>query len=266
MQKSAAITFYILLAIVLTNFVSNVFEFQGRDLIEMYHPAKLLVTSYDYINYNAARFVLLVRLIPVLVVCPAGFILLSEKNRKEHLLLIGRIGAARYYSCTMISAFIVTALVCTTPFLLELLLNCVSFPLDAIGDFWESNFYDATYIEMTQRYLFFDVYLWNPYIYAVVGMLFMGLFFGIMGMFTVAISAVLNIRYKIFLFLPVFFLLNFYPYIPESSRPPFSIRWPDYVFLFNDEPKATAFIIGLMLIPCIISILCIGYKIRSDQL
>lgn len=34
--------FFILLAIVLFNFVSNIFAFQGSDVVEMYHPAKIL--------------------------------------------------------------------------------------------------------------------------------------------------------------------------------------------------------------------------------
>lgn len=46
-QKAAILTFYLLLTLVLLNFTTNVFAFQGSDVIEMYHPAKMLVLSYN---------------------------------------------------------------------------------------------------------------------------------------------------------------------------------------------------------------------------
>lgn len=80
-QNTALIVFYILLAIAFFNFSSNVLTFQGSDIIEMYHPAKLLVLSYNQ-TYNKADITLLViQLYPILIVCPAGFTLLSEKKR-----------------------------------------------------------------------------------------------------------------------------------------------------------------------------------------
>lgn len=93
-QKSAVITFYILLAIALMSFTSNVFEFQGYDLIEMYHPVKLLLLSYNRAYYKGDFALMLIQLYPVLVVCPAGFMLLSEKNRNEDILLITRVASA----------------------------------------------------------------------------------------------------------------------------------------------------------------------------
>lgn len=82
-QKAAILTFYLLLTLVLLNFTTNVFAFQGSDVIEMYHPAKMLVLSYNRIYYNADMTLLLVQLYPVIVVCPAGFTLISEKKQED---------------------------------------------------------------------------------------------------------------------------------------------------------------------------------------
>ena len=119
-QKAAVFTFYVLLLLVLFNFAGNVFSFQGKDIIEMYHPAKMLLLSFNRVYYNSDFTLLLVQLYPVLVVCPAGFILLSEQKQKEDLLLICKIGSRKYYIYKLVTAFCVTTIVFSVPFLIEL--------------------------------------------------------------------------------------------------------------------------------------------------
>lgn len=91
-RKGAGVAFYALFVIVLMNFITNVFEFQGLDRLEMYHPVKLLLLSYNRTYDNADFALLLIQLYPILVVCPSGSILLSEKQRREDTLIISRIG------------------------------------------------------------------------------------------------------------------------------------------------------------------------------
>jgi len=263
-QRGALFSFYILLAIVLLNFTTNVFEFQGLDLVEMYHPAKMLSISYNQAYYSANTALLLIQLYPVLVVCPAGFILISEKSRKENLILISRVGRSSYYFNSLFSAFFVTFIVFTVPFFIELLLNCISFPLEATGDFFDRSQYDSVYISMTKSYFMAGLYNFNPYLYAIVGILFWGLFSGVLGMFTVAISAVFYIPYKVILFLPVFIALNATLYIPADL--PFTLRWYNYVFLFDDSSKLNRLIICFMLILFVISFICVWFKSKADQL
>lgn len=91
-QNMSLAVFFVLLSIVFLNFRSNVLAFQGSDIIEMYHPAKLLALSYDQVYNNMDIMLLLIQLYPILIVCPAGFTLLSEKKRKTDCVLIARIG------------------------------------------------------------------------------------------------------------------------------------------------------------------------------
>lgn len=266
-QKNAVFTFYLLMVIVLLNFTSNVFTFQGRDVIEMYQPLKMLSISFNRVYYNADITLFFIQLYPILVVCPAGFILLSEKNRKEDILLIARVGNINYYKCKLISVFLVTTIVFTLPFFLELILSCVSFPIAATGDFSEMSQYDPLYMEMVRRYLFSTLYTFSPYLYAIIGVVVFGLFSGILGMFTVALSAVLNIRYKVLLFLPAFIILNISLYFSDSIlKLPFSVRWFDYVLLCNDMVKSNSYFVGLILTLIIISISCGLFKSKGDQL
>ena len=266
-QKAAILTFYLLLALMLLNFVTNIFAFQGSDVIEMYHPAKILVLSYNRIYYNADMTLLLVQLYPVIVVCPAGFTLISEKNRKTDTLLIARMGSSKYYVSKLVAGFIVTSVVFTIPFLSELVLNCISFPMAATGDFINLNQYDPRYVEMVSRYAFPELFKSDPYLYSIVGILLFGVFSGILGMLTIALSMILKVRYKIFLFLPVFVLLNISLYFSEIiKRVPFSVRWLDYVYIFNDVEKSGIFCAGAVLALIVVSLGCVFYKERSDHL
>lgn len=266
-QRAAILTFYLLLALMLLNFVTNVFAFQGSDVVEMYHPAKMLLLSYNRIYYNADMTLLLVQLYPVIVVCPAGFTLISEKNRKTDTLLIARIGSSKYYVSKLVAGFIVTSAVFTIPFLSELVLNYISFPIAANGDFINLNQYDPRYVEMVSRYAFPELFKIDPYLYSIVGILVFGVFSGILGMLTIALSMILKVRYKIFLFLPVFVLLNISLYFSEIIKNvPFSVRWLDYVYIFNDVEKSGTFCVGAVLALIAVSLACVFYRGRRDHL
>ena len=266
-QNIALMVFYILLAIVFLNFGSNVLTFQGRDIIDMYHPAKMLVLSYDQVYDNMDIMLLLIQLYPILIVCPAGFTLLSEKKRKTDCVLITRIGSIQYYLCKTIAAFFVTMIVFTIPFLIEFGLNCVSFPLAANGDFVDLNCYSTDYIELTNNYMYSTLFHMNSYLYTFVGILFWGITSGIIGMFTVALSGIISFRFKILLFLPVYILLNIPAYMPQiTDKLPFVVNWYNYIFLFDDHVMNNVFFISFLIILFIISIVCSVIKGRWDQL
>lgn len=266
-QNIALMVFYILLAIVFLNFGSNVLTFQGRDIIDMYHPAKMLVLSYDQVYDNMDIMLLLIQLYPILIVCPAGFTLLSEKKRKTDCVLITRIGSIQYYLCKTIAAFFITMIVFTIPFLIEFGLNCVSFPLAASGDFVDLNCYSTDYIELTNNYMYSTLFHMNSYLYTFVGILFWGITSGIIGMFTVALSGIISFRFKILLFLPVYILLNIPAYMPQiTDKLPFVVNWYNYIFLFDDHVKNNVFFISFLIILFIISIVCSVIKGIGDQL
>ena len=266
-QNMSLAVFFVLLSIVFLNFRSNVLAFQGSDIIEMYHPAKLLALSYDQVYNNMDIMLLLIQLYPILIVCPAGFTLLSEKKRKTDCVLITRIGSIQYYLGKTIAAFFVTMIVFTIPFLIEFGLNCVSFPLAASGDFVDLNCYSTDYIELTSNYMFPALFHMNSYLYTFVGILFWGVTSGIIGMFTVALSGIISFRFKILLFLPVYILLNIPAYMPKiTDKLPFVVNWYNYIFLFDDHVKNNVFFISFLIILFIISIVCSVIKGRGDQL
>ena len=154
-KKESVCVFYILFFIIIINFISNVIYFQGRDIVEMYHPMKLLLLSYNRTYLNATNTLLLIQLYPLLVVCPAGFSLVGEYQLGTNIFLVSRLGNFTYQVSKYLSAFLTTMIVFTVPFLLEIILNCLSFPLSATGDLSNISIYDSAY-RMSVNHYFID--------------------------------------------------------------------------------------------------------------
>ena len=270
-QRGFILTFAFNFLLVLFNYIWNVLEFQGMDILEMYHPAKMILLSYNKTYYSADMALFFVQLYPILVVCPATFSIAGEKSAKEHILLISRVGSMTYYFSRWISTFGLTAVVFTVPFLLELILNILAFPLAAAGDFSQWNIYDSQYMDMASHYFFSDLYINNIYIYTIAGILFFGLISGLLGALTAGVSAVFRIKYRITLFLPVFLLLNFTIYLPSLLKElgiieniKYVTGWYNYLLLFDGEYKNTPVFAGIVLLLLIISLSCMFFAGKED--
>lgn len=266
-RKGALLTFYILLALVLSNFIQNVLAFEGRDIVNMYQPMKLLLISYDQVNFRASMVLFFIQIFPILAVCPAGFALAREYQLGEHILIEARLGRRAYRMSKLVAAFVTTFLVFTLPFLLEIILNCISFPLAAEGDLTNWGFYDEWYRRAVDNYLMSGLFWRSPYLYALLGTLVLGLAAGLLGAFTVAVSALVKIRYNVFLFLPVFLLLRGSTLLASYWKDmPVSVRWDDYLLLFNDRPKYGWFLPVMLLALTLFSVGAVCYSGRKDSL
>ena len=266
-QKETLVVFYVLLIQVLGNFISNVLTFQGIDIIQMYQPMKLLLLSYNRVNYNADATLLFIQLYPILVVLPAGFALCKEQQSGQEVLMIARLGQLTYNFSKLIAAFCATMIVFTMPFMIELLLNCIAFPLTATGDMTNMDIYEPNYIQAVHRYLMSGLYIQSVYIYTIIGTLFMGIVSGILASFTVAFSSIVRVKYRIILFLPVFVLLYATIYL-QNILPSWipTIKWYDYLLLFNDEPKSYLFLITGLLALIFFSFIATLLSSRKEQL
>lgn len=241
-KRGAVCVFYILLLMVIGNFLGNVLYFQGEDITEMFHPMRLLLLSCDRTNFNASNTLLLILLYPLLAVFPAGFSLAKEYQLGTRVFLISRMGSIAYQISRLLAAFLATMIVFTAPFLLEILLNCLSFPLSAAGNMAYLSIYDNAYIEGVNRYLMKTIYLNSPYLYAIAGTLLFGAVSGLFGAFTVSVSSLVKVKYNILLILPVFIMLNFSKVLSGSlSEGMPSIQWYDYLLLFDDQRKNIGF-------------------------
>lgn len=263
-KKNAVIVFYVLLAMVLFNFIRNVVTFQGRDVLAMYQPMKLLLLSYNRTNYNADMTILLIQLYPLLVVCPAGFSLAKEYQTGENVYMSARLGGKEYKYSKITAVFLATAIIFWVPFLIEIALNCIAFPLQATGDLSNWGYYEKSFAEAVHNYLFSGFYLRAPYFYAVVGTLLFGVLSGLLGAFTVAVSSVVRVKYNVFLFLPVFLLLNLSAMLSPSEGA--SFRWYDLLLMFNEQEKNIPVFAAGLLAVIIFSVAAVITSSRKDCL
>ena len=152
-KTSSKITFFALFLVMLLNFVLNVLYFRGYDVIEMYHPMNILSLSYDRTSLNADAALLLIQLLPLLVGWPAGLALAADRGIGADTMLVARLGRKLYVTSKLTAVFIATAIVFSVPFLLEIVLNCLSFPLTATGNLAGIDVFDSDYAEMLGNYL-----------------------------------------------------------------------------------------------------------------
>lgn len=263
-KKVATGVFFFLFSIMLVNYFTNIFTYSGTDIVDMYHPMKLLTLS----NYSEYSFYLL-QYYPLLLVVPAGFSLFADKQYNQLLFIQSRVGISNYYWGKLIVVFFVTFIVFTVPFLLEILLNIIAFPTTAVGDPSNLSLYDPSYINVVNMYFLSDLFIISPYLYAVIFTLIFGLFSSVLAMFTVAIST-FPIKYKVFLFLPVYALLSVFGMMKQIF-PTLTIE-TNYFFyfaFFYPIAESTKSLIGLFIfmgIVLVVSLLLILFKIRKGDI
>lgn len=255
-RKVATTMFVILLALMLVNHLENVFTYRGTDIVDMYHPMKLLTLTY----YSGYSFYLM-QYFPLIVVIPAAFSLYADKASKQIIFIQSRVGARNYYLGKLIVVFLVTCFVFSVPFLIEINLNMIAFPTSATGDPF------GLFGGLIKQYFLTDFYIFSPYWYSVFFTLVFGVFSGILAMFTVAIST-FPIKFKVLLFLPVFIFLNLLYYF-KNLFPEIETLHFFYLTLFNPHINSTGsllFLSSIVFITLTVSIAIISYRIRKDLL
>lgn len=208
MRKRAAwISFTVILLFVLINYMIHVFEFQGYDVLDMYHPVRLLLLAED----SGSTGFYFMQLYPILVVLPAGFAFADDKASAEMVFLIAKVGKVRYYFGKLLAVFFCTFLIFLVPMLLEYGLVLLSFPQNAVGDFSGAGMYDKTYMENVFRYPQCELFISYPFRYPLFFLPFFSALSGILAMF-VSVLAWGPIRFKVILLLPLYLISNLFLY------------------------------------------------------
>lgn len=260
-KTSSKITFFVLFLVMLMTFVSNVLDFRGYDVIEMFHPMNILSLSYDRTAHNAGTALLLVQLLPLLVGWPAGLALAADRGLGTDTMLVARLGRKLYVTSKLTAVFIATAIVFSVPFLLEIVLNCLSFPLTATGNLIRIDAFDSDYADIIGNYLCPWLYRFSPYLAAVLGTIGFGLFAGLLACVTASLSLFVRIRFRVFLLLPVFILLY-----AITSLESIELAWYNYIFFFSDAPKIPLYWFSLCAALVCFCVAAAWYGCRKDCL
>lgn len=223
-KKTAILAFYIMLGLVFCNYISNVLQYRGYDVNEMYQSVKLLLLSEE--NKDLPFGTYLMQIYPILVVLPAGFSFITDKQTNTMLFLCTRVGKKNYFIGKVVAAFLTAFLIFSLPMLLEVLLNYLSFPNRAMGNLLNISIYSEDYIDIVRAYPFYNIYITHPYLYVIGWICLFGITGGMLNVITVAIS-IFRIPYKVLLFLPVYFILQGMYWIGDL----FEIKLSHFFFL-----------------------------------
>lgn len=249
-KKGFQITFLLLLLYALGISVYYAWQQQGQDVSILYAPAMAigLGSDSDYLW-------MLMQMFPFLAVLPAGFSYYVDQKCGISVFKQARGGKGLYDAAKLISAFAVTFLAFTLPFVLELILNVIIFPLDATKALTGWATYSNTYIEYAENFLFSPVFFQNIYLYTLCEIIKFGLFAGCAAVFITGISS-FRFRYPVFLLLPLYLGL-YVEYLIAYRFLSFQTYLNYYLSAFDiDEDKKIGYFLILMLGLLVIGIGC----------
>lgn len=145
-----------------------------------------------------------------------------------------------------------------------MILNCIAFLIQASGDLSNRSIYEEGYINLVRHYLLSTLYIQSPYLYTLIGILLFGVVSGILSVFTTAIS-MFNIKFKVFLFLPVYALLYLIGMIPQIvSKLEWTTRYFSYLWLFEETPKSLVAFFSFLFILVLGSVIIVYYRVKEE--
>lgn len=203
-KKGAIICFLLLIISVGGNFIFNVIKYWDTEYAEM--PSFLeisLLAQENMVGWYIVMF------FPFLLVLPGAMSLASDRKEKMDILWVGRCGRNQYLLSKMAAIVIVTFLCFFIPFMLELTLNMIAFPINAHGNIGGWELYTEGYKENIKQYFLFSLYYACPALYAVIMNMVISLSAALLSIIPVAFSCFFY-KYYAYLMVPVYFLFSLF--------------------------------------------------------
>lgn len=253
--------YFIMYILMLINFFGNVIQYYGWDIWNMYHPMKLI-----FLGENSSLGFYFMQYYPFLVVLPAAFSYFSDRSSGELLFIETRTDMKKYYLGTMIATFATTFMIFTFPFFVEMILNGIAFPMEALGDPSNMQMFDPAYTEIIQRYLFHELWLFHPYVYTFAMIALFGVATGIFACFATAISMFGSVKFKILVFIPVYVLLYVVSFLQKSFNLDFTTNYFFYLRIFCMERLSEGAYMFLLAVVVMLTGVLLWIKMRKDEL
>lgn len=256
------ITLGLLLALVFGNFIYNIYRYYGMEVSEMYSFAEIGILGFN----NIVSFYFF-KFFPFLLVLPAALSIATEQNNIIEVFWISRCGRRKYYLSKLIAVFTTTFICFFLPLLLEILLNSISFPMNAHGNLFGYELYSKDYKNI-EKYMLFQFYYKMPVAYALIMSVFFSFVSGVFAVFTSAVACIYS-KYKAYLLLPVYLLIYFLDIIgawEENFKTPARVQFSQLMtwcqFTVN---KVNIIHLGIVcLILVLVSLVVYLYKMKRD--
>lgn len=201
LSKVTIIVWILLLGTAVVNFVLNcIHNAKIHYVTEMYDPVKTLVLS----GWSDTGIIFMY-IYPLIVVLPTAMIYYNERQNGINSFIQSRCGFRKYYYGNAIAVFIVTFVLFTLPFLMELCLSEICFSKYSIGDPSGLPYYES--LAETGKILLYKLYIFSPGLYSLVMIIRFGVISGIFSLFNYSFSTSPKIRYKMISMIPLLVLL-----------------------------------------------------------
>lgn len=259
-KKETAITFFVLLMFVLVNFWGNIKENAGIGYIsQMYDYIKVLTLSdYSRTGYFLMEF------FPLLAVMPTAYSYLVDRNTNIKTYIESRTGKRNYLYGKVISVFLITFLVFTIPFLIEVLMGGICFDIRSAGD--PSNLGYFQTVEWDGRLFLSGIFFANKIVYAVLCIVLFGIVSGVLAVFNFAVSTLKFMKYKIYTFFPIYILLFVMDVVENVMHLEFTMSYMFILRMFNVVSKNYAFYCAVLIVLIFISILLLERKLKRNEI
>lgn len=261
-RKSAIVMYFLMYALISLNFYENVSEYHGYNIYNMFNPLKLLLLSYygKWGWYFAQYY-------PLLVVILAAFSYYADISSREIVFIQTRMDRKTYYISKMIATFLVTFIIFTVPLLVEILLNSIAIPTEAVGDPSNAEVFNLIYNEAV-NYLFCKLWFLNQYIYVIFMIVLFGILSGCLACFSASLSMYGFCKFRVFIFLPVYVLLYVLTDLGNIVTIDIETNYFFYIRLFKGGEAGlseTAYVLFVLGLVCVTGALVYN-KMKKDQL
>lgn len=247
---SVRAVFYCFFAVIFIHLISVINRFWGSDIAGIYEAMKLrlMVDESNPITFR------LIQLFPFIVVIPAGFSYMNDKNNDTDIFIRGRMGNRSYIRNKLTSSFIVSFMTYWIPFMIEIGILLIAIGPMANGDPSGISDYTESMQYSIDHYLFKDIYESHPIMYAILEVTMWATTVGALGCFSVCAS-LFGLKVKALVFLPVYILIYVAGFIGEALKLPYTTNYMWYMNSYDDHSK-NDFIIwifdALVLVVCVV--------------
>lgn len=276
-QKTFQFVFILMLSISIAVPIYHVVKYWG------FYEYALPSSDTLYIGNNAgACWEYLSLIFPFIIVLPYGFSFMNESKSGVILYVQTRGERKDYYYGQLAACFIGTAFIFLLPFLLNILLNSLLFPINGNDYISTHNVYDINWVNsimgrgffketLFDGYIFKQIAINHPQLYNVIYAVWISFASGIMGMFIYAVSIIfqknaLSLLIANYLFFMIFTVLD---RVFENSNLFLYINTNLTAYLSNGHfNQGRVYPLYLLFLLCEVvgSISIIKHRLRKDEI
>lgn len=260
-SKSSVFVALALLFVISVNFLQNMNRnIDSVYVTEMFDITKTLTLSdWSPVGYFFMQYY------PLLIVIPTAGAYICDLNNGIDLYMRSRIGIRNYLYGKVISVFLVTLILFTIPFLIEIMLSAVCFSTQSLGD--PSGFEYFQTIEQDGKYFLANIYLNNRIIYAVIMSLLFGMVSAILATFNFTITMLPIFKFKIMTYFPIYLLFYIISIFEKVVHLKFATYYAFILRMFEVSTKKNYLVyIIFLLVLLAISIMITEIKIRKNSI